>query len=188
MDDSSQPSSSPASPTFSLQSQQLTPQRLYSNSQIRGQVSPFPVTSTANNNLQPPAGMTYHESIRTWTDFHVACWLSDIKCGNHAATFKTNDIRGDVLLELDQVTLKEMGVTSIGDRLRILNAIKALRHKCSSKSFSLPVNDRTLVRSPDTHSPGGSEDSITTSKSGHERSASEASLGNRLGPRKLDAG
>jgi len=132
--------------------------------------------------------MTYHESIRTWTDFHVACWLSDIKCGNHAATFKTNDIRGDVLLELDQVTLKEMGVTSIGDRLRILNAIKALRHKCSSKSFSLPVNDRTLVRSPDTHSPGGSEDSITTSKSGHERSASEASLGNRLGPRRLDAG
>ncbi|KAI0324524.1 sterile alpha motif SAM, partial [Cubamyces sp. BRFM 1775] len=67
-----------------------------------------------------------------WTDAHVALWLTEIRCGHHAATFKANDIRGDVLLELDQMTLKEMGMNSVGDRVRILNGVKHLRQRCSS--------------------------------------------------------
>ncbi|EMD38387.1 hypothetical protein CERSUDRAFT_113546 [Gelatoporia subvermispora B] len=95
--------------------------------------------------LDPPPAMSYSEFLRTWSDAHVARWLSDIKCGHHATTFRSNDIRGDVLLELDQVTLKEMGMHSVGDRLRILNAVKGLRQKCSSNSALTSVMNRSRI-------------------------------------------
>ncbi|KAG5220458.1 ATP binding [Salix suchowensis] len=134
--------SSPASPSLSFQNQQAVPARSFINfggSAVRGQTSPFPATPTSGQMttpLDPPSGVPYAEFIRTWSDSHVARWLTDIKCGNHAATFKANDIRGDILLELDQVTLKEMGVSSIGDRLRIVNAVKILRQKASTRTTS----------------------------------------------------
>ncbi|KAG7092497.1 hypothetical protein E1B28_008848 [Marasmius oreades] len=118
---------------------------LYGIPGIRGQTSPFPTTPTTtqgNSVLEAPAGMIYREFIRTWSDMHVARWLADIKCSSHATTFRQNDIRGDILLELDQTILQEMGVTSIGDRLRILNAVKVLRQKCqTSRSPSTPSAD-----------------------------------------------
>ena len=144
LDNSSQPTSkasSPASPTASFQSKQQRGQYINVKPSVRGQNNVFPSTPTTaidRNTLEPSAGMTYAEFVRTWSDMHVARWLSDIKCGNHATTFKENDIRGDVLLELDQVTLKEMGLASIGDRLRIMNAVKNLRQKCTTRSTPSP--------------------------------------------------
>ena len=144
LDNTSQPTSkvsSPASPTASFQSQQPRGQYINVKPSVRGQNNVFPSTPTTaidRNTLEPPAGMTYAEFVRIWSDTHVARWLSDIKCGNHATTFKENDIRGDVLLELDQVTLKEMGLASIGDRLRIMNAVKNLRQKCTTRSTPSP--------------------------------------------------
>ncbi|KAL0581706.1 ATP binding [Marasmius crinis-equi] len=92
--------------------------------------------------LEAPAGLSYRDFIRTWSDTHVARWLTDIKCSSNAATFRENDIRGDIILELDQTTLQEMGVVSIGDRLRILNAVKILRQRCqASKSPSTPPSE-----------------------------------------------
>jgi mitogen-activated protein kinase kinase kinase len=88
--------------------------------------------------MDHPPGMTYAEFIRTWTDSQVARWLTDIKCGCHNETFKANDIRGDVILELDQASLKEIGIASIGDRLRILNAVKTLRQRVASRSLTPP--------------------------------------------------
>lgn len=84
--------------------------------------------------LEAPSGSKYSDFLRTWTDSHVQQWLQEIRCGHLAATFKQNDIRSDVLLELEQATLKEMGITSIGDRLRILNGVKALRARCNTRS------------------------------------------------------
>ncbi|KAJ7111551.1 ste11-like protein [Mycena crocata] len=104
-------------------------------SAIRGQSSPFPSTPTSSMSsfFEPPPGTAYADFIRTWSDAHVARWLTDIKCANHAATFRANDIRGDILLELDQTTLQEMGVSSIGDRLRIINAVKSLRQRSAAR-------------------------------------------------------
>ncbi|KAJ6630840.1 hypothetical protein B0H10DRAFT_1774199 [Mycena sp. CBHHK59/15] len=110
-------------------------------SAIRGQSSPFPTTPTSSMNafFDPPPGTAYADFIRTWTDSHVARWLTDIKCANHAATFRANDIRGDILLELDQTTLQEMGVSSIGDRLRIINAVKSLRQRSATRGSATPI-------------------------------------------------
>ncbi|KAK0228572.1 ste11-like protein [Armillaria fumosa] len=145
-DPSSKPSS-PSSPTSSFQAQQTVPRTFMTT--IRGQNTPFtstPTSSHSNGTMEPPPGVTYGDYIRMWTDAHVARWLADIKCGSHAATFKTNDIRGDILLELDQTTLQEMGVGSIGDRFRILHAVKALRQKASPRSVASPVLETNRSR------------------------------------------
>jgi hypothetical protein len=43
---------------------------------------------------------------------------------------KENDINGDVLLELDHDILKELKIKSIGERIRILLAVKSLLKSC----------------------------------------------------------
>ncbi|KAL4253160.1 protein kinase superfamily protein [Abortiporus biennis] len=135
-DEYSQPlsqASSPASPTASFQNQQiqisLPTVNLNGSSRSEGSTQPgTPIVSPNSSPLEPPSGMSYSDFLRTWTDNHVARWLTEIKCGQHSQTFKANDIRGDVLLELDQSTLKEMGMrcsvssnsalASIGNRPR----------------------------------------------------------------------
>ncbi|TFK42548.1 hypothetical protein BDQ12DRAFT_281513 [Crucibulum laeve] len=148
--------SSPASPTSQFTNQQSVASRSFINlnPDVRGQNPPFPATPTSSHQttfLEPPPGSTYADFIRTWSDSHVARWLTDIKCGSHASLFRANDIRGDILLELDQVSLKEMGVASIGDRLRILNAVKVLRQRAASRAAT-PVSQR-----PTTHYGGDSQ-------------------------------
>ncbi|GLB34919.1 putative ras-binding domain of Byr2 [Lyophyllum shimeji] len=143
--------SSPASPTAQFTTQQTSRSFINLNPGIRGQNAPFPATPTSSQSsalLESPPGVHFTDFLRTWTDNHVARWLTDIKCGNHAATFKVNDIRGDILLELDQQTLKEMGIASIGDRLRIVNAVKALRQRAAVRVVSTPVAERTRLEFP----------------------------------------
>jgi len=69
-------------------------------------------------------------AVQGWDDEHVASWLGQVGAGQHAELFAKNDIRGGVLLDVDQSALKEMGIRSVGDRVRIAVAIKQLRQKC----------------------------------------------------------
>ena len=130
---------SPASPTQFMNQSSIAPRSFINLAHSEARTSKPPLQMKQQYTLidQPP-GMTYAEFIRTWTDSQVARWLTDIKCGCHDETFKANDIRGDVILELDQASLKEIGIASIGDRLRILNAVKILRQRVASKSVTLP--------------------------------------------------
>ncbi|KAF7363473.1 STE11-like protein [Mycena sanguinolenta] len=128
--------------------------------------------------FDPPPGTAYADFIRTWTDAHVARWLTDIKCANHAAAFRANDIRGDILLELDQTTLMEMGVSSIGDRLRIINAVKALRQRSAARPPSTPIIENIRLARLDV-SP-----EITAVK----QDRTEASPTTRVGHRRLESG
>ena len=50
----------------------------------------------------------------------VAAWLEQLGLGQYAAAFEENDIDWDLLGEIDQQTLKDIGVTSAGHRLQIL--------------------------------------------------------------------
>ncbi|BGP32113.1 ATP binding [Rhodotorula toruloides] len=50
----------------------------------------------------------------------------------YAPLFASNDIRGSVLLEVDQQALKEMGVRSVGDRVKICVAVKGLRGRVAA--------------------------------------------------------
>lgn len=132
------PPGSPASPNAAFQNQQNLLQRSFIDlHRAQGLSVPMtPVSAHTNGAAEQPPGMLYSDFIRRWSDNEVARWLSEIKCANHAETFRNNDIRGDILLELDQSTLQEMGVKSIGDRLRIVNAVKLLRQKAASKTLA----------------------------------------------------
>lgn len=86
--------------------------------------------SSLVGSMHPPDGHSILEWVRSWDDQMVAQWLSDNKCGQYEQIFRENDIRGDVLLDVDQQALKEMSVQSVGDRIKIVVAIKKLRTAC----------------------------------------------------------
>ncbi|KAF8610126.1 Pkinase-domain-containing protein [Ceratobasidium sp. AG-I] len=92
--------------------------------------------------LEPPPGMSYADFVRTWNDEQIAIWLTRLGCAHQVSAFKDNDIQGNVILDLDQHALKEMEVTSIGDRVKILNAVKFLRQQCTKNVGATP---RVLV-------------------------------------------
>jgi class 3 adenylate cyclase len=58
----------------------------------------------------------------------VARWLADQGLGHHAEAFAENGIAGDVLRDLTDADLKELGL-NLGDRKRLLKAIAALDAK-----------------------------------------------------------
>ncbi|KIL69785.1 hypothetical protein M378DRAFT_157021 [Amanita muscaria Koide BX008] len=104
------------------------------NAQQRSFINLSSSSTSSRSYFDPPQGVSYTEFIKSWSDVHVARWLADIKCTSYAPTFKANDIRGDIILDLDQVSLMEMGVLTVGDRLRILDAIKTLRLRVQGRN------------------------------------------------------
>lgn len=140
-DDHSQPASqasSPASPsaTFMIQQGHPLPAFALSAAGYDGSQPGTPTSLHTNASLDPPPGVPFTDYLRTWSDAHVAAWLTSIKCPHHASLFRQNDIRGDVLLELDQATLKEMGMITVGDRIRIVAAVKSLRQKATLSAIT----------------------------------------------------
>ena len=56
----------------------------------------------------------------------VRKWLEGIGLGQYADAFETNDIDMDLLRQIDDQALRDLGMTSAGHRLRIRNAIVKL--------------------------------------------------------------
>jgi SAM domain (Sterile alpha motif) len=77
----------------------------------------------------------------------VARWLAEQGLGHHAEVFAQNGIAGDILLELTDADLKELGL-NLGDRKRLLKAIAALdpeaaQHRVeSAKQITAPTIPR----------------------------------------------
>jgi hypothetical protein len=55
----------------------------------------------------------------------VARWLAEQGLGHHTEAFAENGIAGDVLRDLTDADLRELGL-NLGDRKRLLKAIAAL--------------------------------------------------------------
>ena len=56
----------------------------------------------------------------------VRDWLEALGLGQYADAFDANDIDTDLLIRLDDQLLKDIGVSSAGDRLRLRDAIAKL--------------------------------------------------------------
>jgi len=54
-------------------------------------------------------------------------WLESLGLAQYAEAFREHAIGWDVLSQLDHSLLKDIGVSAVGDRLRILRAVEALR-------------------------------------------------------------
>src|ERR1700740_423824 len=58
----------------------------------------------------------------------IVVWLRSLGLGKYEAVFRENDIDETVLPSLTHETLKELGVASVGHRVKLLDAIAALRN------------------------------------------------------------
>ena len=67
----------------------------------------------------------------------IVVWLRSLGLGKYEAAFRENDIDETVLPNLTHETLKDLGVTSVGHRLKLLEAIAALRSDASGKAPSV---------------------------------------------------
>jgi class 3 adenylate cyclase/predicted ATPase len=67
----------------------------------------------------------------------IRLWLAEQGFGKYAEAFASNDIDVDVLPELTDADLKELGVASLGDRKRLLKAIASIAS--AEKSSVVPT-------------------------------------------------
>jgi SAM domain (Sterile alpha motif) len=75
----------------------------------------------------------------------VAGWLRGLGFGQYETNFRDNKINADLLPRLTNDDLKDIGVSALGDRLQLLDAIAALATQTSSKAIGLPPS---RVRDP----------------------------------------
>ena len=67
----------------------------------------------------------------------IVVWLRGLGLGKYEAAFRENDIDETVLSGLTHETLKDLGVTSVGHRLKLLEAIAALSNDASGPHQSV---------------------------------------------------
>jgi class 3 adenylate cyclase/tetratricopeptide (TPR) repeat protein len=67
----------------------------------------------------------------------IVVWLRSLGLGKYEAAFRENEIDETVLPSLTHENLKELGVTALGHRLKLLEAIAALRSDASGKTPSV---------------------------------------------------
>ena len=79
----------------------------------------------------------------------IVVWLRSLGLGKYEAIFRENDIDETVLPSLTHETLKELGVASFGHRVKLLDAIAALRSDASGKTPS--VDATTTSSAPSAH-------------------------------------
>src|SRR5262249_10126341 len=79
----------------------------------------------------------------------IVVWLRSLGLGKYAAAFRENDIDETILPGLTHETLKELGVTAVAHRLKLLAAIAALRDDASDENIS--VDSATASSRPSAH-------------------------------------
>src|ERR1700741_1193679 len=67
----------------------------------------------------------------------VVVWLRSLGLGKYEAVFRENEIDETVLPSLTEEHLKQIGVTALGHRVKLLDAIAALRNDASGKAPSV---------------------------------------------------
>ncbi|MGI9316761.1 MAG: adenylate/guanylate cyclase domain-containing protein, partial [bacterium] len=101
----------------------------------------------------------------------VSEWLGNLGLGQYSSTFEENDIGWDLLGDIDQETLKEIGVNSAGHRLQILKAAKNLRLEETTLNPTATTADTTEAPPPesDVHAMSGEDTTAWTRTPGERK-------------------
>jgi class 3 adenylate cyclase/tetratricopeptide (TPR) repeat protein len=86
----------------------------------------------------------------------VRTWLAGIGLGQYADAFEANDVEIDLLKDVDDQVLKDIGVTSAGHRLRIRNAIAKL-----APTYDVKANANSAAATPDVAAASGERRQLT---------------------------
>ena len=76
-------------------------------------------------------------------------WLRSLGLGKYEAAFRENDVDETVLPGLTHETLKELGIASIGHRVKLLDAIAALHNEGSSKAPTVATTSTSRNAHPE---------------------------------------
>src|SRR5690349_16577440 len=79
---------------------------------------------------------------------NIVVWLRSLGLGRYEAAFRENEIDETVLPSLTHETLKELGVTAVGHRLKLFDAIAALRGKASDQAHPVDRAAASSTQSP----------------------------------------
>src|SRR5215469_1899718 len=79
----------------------------------------------------------------------IVVWLRSLGLGKYEAAFRENEIDETVLPSLTEEHLKQLGVTALGHRVKLLDAIAALRNDASGEAP--PVDAATASSTPSAH-------------------------------------
>ena len=80
----------------------------------------------------------------------VVVWLRSLGLGQYEAAFRENEIDETVLPRLTQENLKELGVSALGHRLKLLDAIAALHGNTNASPATTPGSEAADASPPDT--------------------------------------
>ncbi|WWD22050.1 hypothetical protein CI109_106538 [Kwoniella shandongensis] len=86
--------------------------------------------------LHPPPGQGFSTYLRGWGQQEMIAFLNLYRCGQYATVFQRNDIDGKVLMDLDMAALKDMGISKVGERVKLLGGIKDLRKRAAASASS----------------------------------------------------
>jgi SAM (Sterile alpha motif) domain-containing protein len=64
----------------------------------------------------------------------IVVWLRSLGLGKYEAAFRENEIDETILPSLTEEHLKQLGITALGHRVKLLDAIAALRNDASGKT------------------------------------------------------
>ena len=77
------------------------------------------ITQASPNKIQP-------KKISQWTVCDTVKWLNIISFGEHSSKFEKHKITGNILCDLTREDLADIGVNTVGDRLRFLQEVRKL--------------------------------------------------------------
>jgi hypothetical protein len=100
----------------------------------------------------------------------IVVWLRGLGLGKYEAAFRENEIDETVLPSLTHENLKELGVTALGHRVKLLDAIALLRTVAGAKRTS---DDTTTTSAAPSAPP---EDRAERRPSGQPQWLAEAAL------------
>jgi class 3 adenylate cyclase/tetratricopeptide (TPR) repeat protein len=117
----------------------------------------------------------------------VADWLRTLGLGQYEAAFRENSVTTDLLLSLTPEDLKDLGITAVGHRRRLLDAIAALRAERAARDDS--------DRLEQSQASGAASDAHASSSTAERRQLSVmfcdvigfTALSSRLDPEELSA-
>ena len=78
----------------------------------------------------------------------VAAWLKNLGLGQYEAAFRDNAIDGDLLPSLTAEDLKDLGVTIVGHRRKLLDAIAAIGAASKSTPPPAPADPAATLHAP----------------------------------------
>ncbi|PNS17015.1 hypothetical protein CAC42_4979 [Sphaceloma murrayae] len=130
------------------------------------------------------------DAVSTWDEGKVGDWLKSINCAQYVELFQKHNINGENLVDLDQSTLKELGVNKVGDRVRINAQAKLFRATAARRTSQRTINRQSLaILDSNTHiSPSSASPRAMHSARNPATSRADKRLSRHFDPSQLGAG